>query len=249
MNNKLVSIITPMYNAEATIAQTIESVLAQTYEQWELLLVDDCSTDGCTKIAASYAQKEKRIRYCRLESNQGVANARNTAIAMAQGRFLAFLDSDDIWRKDKLQKQLEFMEKTGAVFTYTACAVIDKQGKYAGKIRYVPEHTDYRKLLKGNVIPCLTVLLDRQSVRAFRMPAVRHEDYAFWLSILQSGTEAYGLNEVLAEYRIQNSSISRNKLKAAFWTWNIYYKYQRLGFFRSCYYFMHYMLHALLKRI
>lgn len=249
MENKLISIITPMYNGEATIAQTIESVLNQTYPQWEMIIVDDCSTDNSAELVHSYEKKDNRIRYYRLETNSGVAAARNKAVEMARGRYLAFLDCDDLWYETKLEKQLNYMKEQKAVFCYTACEVIDEQGKKAGKTRKVPKTMDYQKLLRGNEIPCLTVLIDRADIMLPEVPGIHHEDYAFWLEILKSGVTAHGLNEVLAKYRINTRSVSGNKLRAALWTWRIYRKHQKLGVLRSIDCFIHYIIKGILKRI
>lgn len=249
MENKRVSIITPMYNAEKTIAQTIESVLKQSYDNWEMIIMDDCSSDKCAEIVRSYQEKDNRIHYYREESNCGVARTRNDAVLKAEGRYLAFLDSDDIWKADKLKRQIEFMEQNEAAFCYTACSVIDEAGNPAGKTRYVPEVADYKQLLKGNYIPCLTVLLDREQIELPAFPQIPHEDYAVWLTILQNGTKAYGINEVLAEYRVNKSSVSADKWKAAGWTWNIYRKQQKLGLLKCWYYFVRYVIRALGKRV
>lgn len=249
MENELVSIITPVYNAQDTIAGTIESVQAQTCGNWEMILADDCSTDNSMEIMQSYAKKDSRIRLLVQKTNQGVAQARNAAIASAKGRFVAFLDSDDLWCPDKLEKQLAFMKQKQAAFCYTACDVIDEYGKQMGKVRFVPETADYNTLLKGNYIPCLTVVIDRKTIDIPSMPSIPHEDYAVWLEILKAGHSAWGLNEVLARYRVNQHSVSSNKLKAAGWTWNIYRKNQKLSLIKSSYCFMSYLVRAVIKRI
>lgn len=248
MEEGLVSVVTPMYNAEKFIAKTIESVQAQTYQNWELVIVDDVSTDGSAEIVMEYAKGDSRIRYLRSESNGGVSKARNTSLEAAAGQYAAFLDSDDLWTPDKLEKQLAFMEKQGAAFCYGACRVIDQEGKPAGKTRYVPSSRSYQELLKGNVIPCLTVVIDRKQVNNIQMPDMPHEDYGAWLDILRTGITAYGLNQVLGEYRISNGSVSGNKLAAAKWTWDIYRRQQGLGLLKSCRCFGHYVIGAVRKR-
>ena len=248
MEEGLVSVITPMYNAEKLIAKTIESVQAQTYQNWEMVIVDDVSTDGGSKIVGEYAQADSRIRYLRHESNQGVSKTRNTALQNARGQYVAFLDSDDLWKPDKLEKQLAFMKEQGASFCYCACRVIGQDGQSAGKTRYVPPSRNYGELLKGNVIPCLTVVLDRKQIQNIHMPDMPHEDYGAWLDILKTGITAYGLNEVLAEYRVSGGSVSGNKLAAAKWTWDIYRRQQGLGIVKSCLCFGHYVVGAVRKR-
>lgn len=248
MEEGLVSVITPMYNAEEFIVQAIRSVQQQTYQNWEMVVVDDVSFDKSPQIVREYAKSDGRIRYLRHEQNTGVAQARNTALQAARGRYVAFLDSDDLWTADKIEKQLRFMEDTGAAFCYGACEVIDKEGNIAGKTRHVPKSRTYQELLKGNAIPCLTVVLDRKKIPDIKMPSMPHEDYAAWLDILRTGITAHGLNDVLAKYRINDASVSANKMRAAKWTWDIYRRQQGLGLIRSCYYFMCYFVGAVRKR-
>lgn len=247
--NDVVSIITPMYNAEHYVAETMDSVLKQTYENWEMIIVDDCSTDQSPDIVKQYAKKDGRIRYYRNTQNLGVAKSRNAAIEFATGRYIAFLDSDDRWLPGKLEKQLTYMKEHQSVFCFSACAVIDAQGRDTGKRRKVPKKTDYKRLLKENVIPCLTVILDTQGVSQIRMPEVRHEDYALWLDILKSGISAEGIPEVLAQYREDESSLSGNKRKAAMWHWNILYHYEGLHFWKAVYYMIWYVYYSVSKRI
>ena len=248
MKENLVSIITPMYNSKGTISQAIESVLNQSYKEWEMIIVDDCSCDGSIDIINVYAKKDNRIRYFIHKKNLGVARTRNNAINQAKGRYLAFLDSDDIWKADKLEKQIGYMKEMQAFFSYSACEIINKNGETIGKVRNVPEKTSYKKLLRGNVIPCLTVVLDRSKINKVEMPDIPHEDYATWLDILKQGGIAHGINEVLAEYRISSDSVSGNKWRAMKWTWNIYRRHQELDFFKSSYYFICYVITSLRKR-
>lgn len=248
MEDKLVSIVTPMYNAKAFVAQTIEAVQAQTYPHWEMLIVDDVSTDGCAELVQSYAEKDDRIKYYKNLENTGVAAARNMAIQKAKGRYIAFVDSDDLWVPEKLEKQLQFMKEKQAAFCYSDCEIINELGESTGKVRHVPVRQDYKQLLKGNAIPCLTVLLDRSKISRIEMPAIHHEDYAAWLDILKTGVVAYGQNEVLGKYRVNSKSLSGNKVRAALWTWDIYRKQEKLGILRSCYCFCCYMLAAIQKR-
>lgn len=248
MDRELVSVITPMYNAEKYIAQTIESVQAQTYENWEMLIVDDVSCDAGVEIVQGYMVKDPRIKYLKHEKNAGVAQARNTALKAAKGQYVAFLDSDDLWMTNKLEKQIRFMKEKKAVFCYSACEIMDEYGKSTGKVRNVPVKQQYKDLLKGNAIPCLTVILDRSQIGNVEMPVIPHEDYAAWLNILKKGITAYGMDEVLAKYRVNNHSLSGNKLQAAKWTWDIYRKQQKLGVMKSCYCFVCYIIAAVLKR-
>lgn len=246
---KLVSVITPVYNKEKYIEATIQSVKSQTYENWELVIVDDCSTDQSAEIVKQYAKNDERIRYYLNENNSGAAESRNRAIELSKGEYIAFLDSDDLWSPDKLEKQLEFMQKRQCAFCFSACNVIDMNGQPNGKVRPVPESVDYKTLLKGNVIPCLTVVLERKCFSNIRMKKMGHEDYILWLDLLQQCGSAYGINEVLGSYREYGSSLSSNKLTAIKWMWNIYRNHLKLGLFKSCWYFLNYVYGAVKKRV
>lgn len=245
----LVSVIMPVYNAEQFLSNAVESVLGQTYTALELILINDQSTDQSDDIICEFLKRDNRIKYIRLDQNKGVANARNVGIEASQGQYIAFLDSDDFWDKQKLEKQIEFMKKINCGFSFTSCHVIDSSNQKIKADRIVPKKVSYRELLKGNVIPCLTVMLDKEYVetRDMLMPPIHHEDYATWLRILKSGITAYGMKEILASYRYTNISISSNKKKAAIWTWNILFKNQKLGIFRSMYYFIHYVYRSFKK--
>lgn len=245
----VVSVIMPMYNAADYVSEAIESVCAQGYTDWELVIVDDGSKDESPRIAREYAGRDSRIQYYRREANGGIADARNTGVSLAKGRYIAFLDSDDRWLPDKLERQMQFMEETGAHFCHSACAVINKDGERTGIVRAVVPKIGYRELLRGNVINCLTVLLDRKYIPDIRMDDLPHEDYAAWLRILKEGESAFGLNEVLAEYRENENSVSRNKGRAAHWTWNIYRYYLGLPLWKACGCFVCYAWNAVKKRI
>ena len=248
MKENLVSIITPMYNSEKFITKTIDSVLNQTYKEWEMIIVDDCSKDSSPEIVKEYAKKDSRIRYIELKVNKGVSNARNVAIENANGQYIAFLDSDDIWDKDKLQKQIEFMKKENHILTFTAYELIDENNNKLNKVINVPESVDYKTLLKGNIIGCLTVVIDRSKLDFdIRMSGINHEDYVLWLSILKKGYKAYGLNEVSALYRKSSTSLSGNKIKSAKWTWNIYRNVENIPIHKSVYYFINYAINGIRK--
>lgn len=242
----MVSIITPMYNAEKWIEETIVTVQMQSYPDWEMIIVDDCSTDRSSEIVRKIQKTDTRIKYYKNLKNCGIAQSRNRAIELASGRYLAFLDSDDKWYPEKLELQIQKMQQEQIVFCYSACDVIDDQGKKIN-VRHVPEKLEYKELLKGNIIPCLSVVLDRYGIEHISMPLIPHEDYATWLNILKNCKIAYGINEVLGSYRIVNTSKSRNKIKAAVWTWNIYRKHLNMKFFEVCYYFCFYVVNAIKK--
>ena len=204
---EMVSIIVPVYRAQAYIAETIAMVRKQTYHNWELILVDDASPDDSAKLIQSMIDEKstetERIRLIRKEKNEGAAKARNTGIALAQGRYIAFLDADDIWFPDKLEKELAFMKQKRAGFTFTAYEFGDENAKGTGKTVTVPEQLTYRRALSRTVIFTTTVIFDTEVIpkELIRMPEVESEDTATWWKILRAGYTAYGLNEVLAIYR------------------------------------------------
>lgn len=248
MKKNLVSIITPMYNSEKYIGITIESALNQTYKDWEMIIVDDCSSDNSPKIVKEYAKNDERIKYIKTDSNKGVSNARNIALKMANGQFISFLDSDDIWDEDKLKKQVDFMKKNKCTISFTAYELIDENNEKLNKIINVPKTVDYNTLLKGNILGCLTVMIDKSKLDfEIKMSGVRHEDYVLWLSILKKGHIAYGINEVLAEYRKSITSLSGNKIKSAIWTWKIYRNIEQIPLYKCIYYFIHYGINGIKK--
>ncbi|RYM06506.1 glycosyltransferase family 2 protein [Sporolactobacillus sp. THM7-7] len=245
-----VSVITPAFNSAATLLETIESVRQQTFSEWEMIVVDDCSTDQTRDLLLKAKKQDARIRPIFLERNSGAAVARNTALDHAAGRYLAFLDSDDRWKPDKLEKQLRFMREHGYTFTFTGYEYISQDGTLLKKRVGAPRRVTYHDMLKNTIVGCLTVMIDRENTGHFHMPNLRtRQDLATWLSLLKKGTVAYGLNETLAEYRIGGrASISRNKWKAAGKTWFVYRKVENLNIWRAFWYFCHYAMHAVLKR-
>ena len=244
----LVSIITPAYNAAAYIAETIESVLAQTYTNWEMLIVNDCSKDNTAEIVQSYAAKDKRIKLINLKQNSGAAAARNTAIQNAKGRYIAFLDSDDLWKKEKLQKQIQFMQRNGYAFTFTSYEHFKETKENIQNQVQIPKSLNYNQALKGNQIGCLTVMLDKKQIPNIHFTTQKHEDYILWLNILKQGITAYGIQESLALYRTGNSkSISGNKLQSALWTWKVYRESQEFSMLKSAYYMLFYVMNGLRK--
>lgn len=246
--NKLVSIIMPCYNSASTIARSIDSILSQTYRNWELLITNDCSSDNSVEIIDSYMLEDHRIKLYTLSKNSGVAAARNNSLNNATGHYIAFLDSDDTWLPKKLELQLAFMVENNYNFSYTAYRKIDiNDFSISRPINVSTEGVNYSKLLKHNEIACLTVMLNKELLNEKRMIKVGHEDFVFWLSILKEGVVAYGINEVLAGYRVGNESISSNKIKAAGFTWNIYRNVEKLNFFKSLYYFSNYAFFSMIK--
>ena len=244
---ELVSIITPMYNAEQYIRHAIESVLTQTYEDWEMIVIDDCSSDASYAIAASYAENENRIRLFSNNLNLGISNTRNIGLSKVKGRYIAFLDADDLWRPNKLEKQVEYMKQNGYAFCFCSFELIDSLGKKLNRVRKAPQVIDYRRLLYSNPIGCLSVVVDVSQTGVFQMPALNHEDYACWLSILKKGHKAYGINEVLASYRVTARSVSSNKIKSLVWVWNIYRTYLGISLPGCIYHISMYFIISVIK--
>jgi len=248
IQNHLVSIVTPAYNSARFIQATIDSVLAQTYTNWELIVVDDCSNDNTSDLVSSIARRDDRIRLIRLEHNQGPAVARNTALKYATGRYIAFLDSDDLWLPNKLELQLSFMNQKGIAFSFTLYRRMSEDGGKWGKLINLPEVLDYAGLLKNTGIAgCLTAIIDRKTTGNFEMEIGYAEDHLLWIQLLKRGFKAYGLQEDLARYRVVNNSRSRNKFKAPFRIWDIYYKKEKLRFHKALWYFCCYAWNAYLK--
>ena len=243
----LVSVVTPSYNAEKYISSTIDSVIAQTFCDWEMLIVDDCSQDSTSFLIERYAEKDSRIKLISFDVNSGAAVARNAAIHAARGRYIAFLDSDDRWLPQKLEKQLAFMEKNGIAFSYTAYEKLDYSGSVAGSVN-VPLKVSYKDLLKVCSIGCLTAMYDTEKIGKIYMPLIRkRQDVGLWLRILKDTPCAYGLNEVLAQYQLRPDSISANKLNAAGYTWRLYRDVEKLSIPVAAYYFAHYAINGLVR--
>lgn len=249
--NDLVSIIVPVYNSEKFINDTIRTVQEQTYGNWELILVNDCSTDNSVSIIEKYVKEDNRIKLINLECNSGAAIARNTGIEQATGRYIAFLDADDLWHKEKLEKQIKFMKKNEYEFTFTGYEFADENGKGNGKIVKVPEKINYKQALKNTTISTITVMFDTYSInkKLIYMPNVRSEDTATWWQVLKNGYTAFGLNEILSYYRRYHDSKSANKLIAIKQVWELYRKVEKLNLFCSIYNFCFYAINAVRRRI
>lgn len=208
----LVSIISPTYNDENTIEETIKSVLNQSYKNWEMLIVDDCSTDKTPDIVKKYQEKDKRIKLYRLDKNSGASVARNKAIEEAKGKYIAFLDCDDIWFNKKLEKQINYMEKNNYYFTYTDYEYMSKDGKILNRKRVCPKKVSYFKMLLGDSVGCLTVIYNREKAGLIQIPLLKkRNDYALWCRVLKKVKKGYKYNDVLARYRISGNSISSGK--------------------------------------
>lgn len=248
MNNLLkVSIITPSYNSCFFIEKTIQSVINQTYLDWELIIIDDCSPDNSVEVISKYVEQDERIKLIVLEKNSGAAVARNQGIEEANGRFIAFLDSDDSWHPEKLSKQVKFMLENDYAFTYTAYHKVDENGIYLSPVN-IPLKTSYNELLKTCVIGCLTAMYDTKKLGKVYFPLIRkRQDFALWLKVLKVEAYAYGLNEDLANYTVRSDSISANKFKAAQYNWHLYRNIEKLSILKSLYYFSHYMIKGILR--
>ncbi len=243
----MVSIITPSYNSSKFIAKCIESVLSQTYKNWEMIVVDDRSPDNSNEIIQSYIKKDSRIRLIELEKNSGPAVARNRAIKESKGRYIAFLDSDDVWMEEKLQIQLTFMQENDLALTYSSYCLIDEEDNGLGEF-ITKERVSYSDLLKTNSIGCLTAIYDTQKIGKIFMPDIRQkQDYGLWLQILKDIKTTKGILEPLAIYRIRKKSVSSNKLKAARYLWKIFRDVEKLNIFKSIYYFCFYIYHGVKK--
>jgi len=247
--NNLVSIVTPSYNSEKFIEECVNSVLSQSYENWELLIVDDCSKDNSKDIIARFSSKDRRIKSIFLEKNIGAAEARNVAIRKAKGKYIAFLDSDDMWLPQKLEKQIDFMKVNNYAFSFSAYERIEEGGKVLNEIATIPV-VNYDTYLKNTIIGCLTVIIDKEKVGEFKMPNIRSShDMALWLLIMKRGFSAYGCNEVLSKYRVVSSSNTANKVKAAKDVWKVYRQVEKLSFIYSAWCFTNYVFNAFKKRI
>lgn len=250
MYREKVSIITPVFNASKHLTETIQSVINQSFINFEFILVDDCSTDNSASIIKEFADKDPRIKYIKLKENSGAAVARNKGLEEAQNQIVAFIDSDDKWYPDKLKNQVEFMIDKGYGFTYTKFEIIDQEGKVKKQATQLPFKLGYSDLLKNTAIACSTVMIDKRLIGDFKMPLVRKgQDTATWLKILRDYPYAYLIDEVLNQYRTVPGSLSSNKIQALKRTWNTYRNIEKLSFFRAAYYFIFYVLNAVLRRV
>ena len=244
-----VSVITPAHDAARFLDETIRSVRAQTLTDWEMIIVDDDSGDETREIAGRWASSDPRIRLVRQSPRQGPGAARNRALAEARGRYVAFLDSDDLWRTEKLEVQVAFMRETGAQFSFAGYSIIDERGKPLGRPVRAPDRVDYRFLLRNTIIGCLTVMLDRTRLGDLSMPPLRqHEDLSLWYDLLRRGAVARGIPRDLALYRVVRGSASRNRIRSALHMWRIYRDREQLSLPSTLWYYAHYAWNAYWKR-
>lgn len=249
----MISIISPVYNAKAYIAKTIQTVLDQTYTDWEWIMVEDCSTDGTREYVRALLQEknDSRIKLVECEQNGGAARARNLGLSEAAGRYIAYLDADDLWEPDKLEKELAFMQSKDAAFVFTGYEFADEQGVGTGKVVRVPATINYKQALQNTTIFTTTVMFDTEKIEKdlLQMPIIKSEDTALWWKILATGILAYGLDENLAKYRRPAKSLSSNKLEALRRIWNLYRKQAGLNIFASAWNFCFWALRAVARRM
>ena len=244
----MISVIMPAYNAAQYIEAAIRSVMAQTVTDWELLVLDDCSTDHTCAVVEKLATEDSRIRLIRNEQNKGVARVRNQGFELCRGEYVALLDSDDAWLPEKLERQLARLKSTGADLCYCSYEVMDGKGEKARADYLVPEETDFEKLLRENVIGCSTVLLRREVIEKYRFNTdFYHEDYILWLQLLKDGYQAAGCGEILARWRLIETSRSFHKGNAAKNRWKIYREYLKLPLLKSLWVFGAYACSGLKK--
>ena len=247
MNTPLISIVSASFNNSKFIKDSIESVISQSFINWELIIVDDCSTDNSVDLIESLIFKESRIKLVKLTKNQGAAFARNTGIVLSTGRYLTFIDSDDFWEKDFLLYSLNFCKTHNRGFIFSGYKKVDLSGnvfEYFG----VPIKINYKELLKGTPISCLTAFIDTNIIGKHLMPTnTLREDFAYWLKLLKICEFAYGADFCLANYRVHSLSSSSNKFKMAWHNWKLYRDVENLSYFSSIYYFFHYSFRSVLR--
>lgn len=248
--NNRVSIVMPTYNVSTFLEETVKSVIQQSYSNWELVIVDDCSVDDTPNLIQELALSDDRIRYELSPENQGAGITRNKALSMATGQYIAFLDSDDLWHPEKLTKQLSFMAEHGAAICHTSYEYIDEKGtKVAGRVQ-VSQCVDLISNLKNTEIGTSTAMIDRARVEepfSFK-PLRARQDLRLWIDLLGSGHNSYGLNQVLVKYRVRGGSVSSNKLKMLFVTFKVYLGISQLTLSARLTSYISYVINAIRKR-
>ena len=236
-----------MYNAEKFIGKAIETVLSQTYENWEMLIMNDVSTDNSLAVVNEFAKNDDRIKVVNTEKNMGVVKGRNHLIDLARGKYIAFLDADDYWHSEKLEKQIQFMKEKNASISCTEYTRVRENGEKINEV-VIKSKISYTDMLKNNYLGCLTVMYDVEKVgKRYFKELEKNEDYVLWLEIVKDVKIIYGLKENLAYYRVLDNSRSSNKAKTAKVRWEIYRKVEKLSLLKSIYYFLHYAVRAVLK--
>lgn len=247
MSSVQVSIITPAWRAAAFVGETIRSAQVQDFTDWEMLIVDDCSPDDTCRVIDSFSVADPRVRLIRQPRNAGPAEARNAALAQARGRYIAFLDSDDVWLPGKLSRQLEFMRGKSAPLSYTEYSRITQDASLLGQRIRVPPSLDYNQLLCNTAIVTSTVIVDTSLTGKVSMPIAPYDDYALWLKLLRAGHVAHGLQADLLRYRVVAGSVSRSKSTSAMRVWRTYRDIESLGVVRSAWSFANYAVRGWLK--
>lgn len=244
----LVSIITPLYNTAPFIERTLQSVQAQSYQNWEMLITDDCSTDNGPEIVRQYTETDNRIKLFKNSKNSGPGVARNKSIKEAKGKYIAFLDADDQWKKNKLTTQIQFMETQRIDFSFSYYEQIDEEGNLLKRLDQYPKKVSYKDTLKSNKIGCLTAVYNAETLGKTYMEIIkRRQDYTLWLKLLKKTSYAYCIPQVLATYTIRRQSISSNKLKLIKYNWLVLYKIERLPLFKSLYYIVYHISQKLFR--
>lgn len=246
MTTPIVTIVTPAYNAAKFLPQTVASVQAQTFTEWEMVIVNDGSRDDTLAVAQKLAEKDARLIVVD-QKNAGPAEARNKALQRARGRFICFLDSDDVWLPSKLEKQISFMQKKNAAFSFTQYRRFTDDIGAVGRVIPVPATVTYQQLLTHNIVATLTTMVDQSQTGPLTMKNVGYDDFALWLSILKKGFIGYGLQEDLARYRLVSGSVSSNRGRALRWVWNIYRNVEKLNLFTAAIHMGIYIVRVSLK--
>ncbi|WP_300564737.1 glycosyltransferase family 2 protein [Flavobacterium sp.] len=246
--NPLVSIITPTHNSAKYIAETIRSVQNQTHHNWEMLIVDDCSKDNSVDIIQNFMEDDHRIHLIQLNKNVGPAKARNQGIEKAEGKFMTFLDADDIWMNDFIQNSIETIQNTGIDFVFSSYKRSNEDLEFIYSDFIVPKKVTYTDILKTNSISCLTAFINIEALGKKTMPEIRkRQDMGLWLKYLKQIPFAYGIQEPKAIYRIRENSLSRNKKGLLKYQWQFYRKVENLNIFQSAYYMLHWMYRGFMK--
>lgn len=243
----LVSIIMPAYNSGKYIKESINSVINQTYENWELLIIDDCSQDDTKRIIESYSMSNSKIQFLKLSENSGAAVARNLGVKKASGKYIAFLDSDDLWYEKKLEKQVKFMKKNNYYFTCTAYSKIDESSQLLNQIVVPKQISAYDDLLKNNAGNS-TVMYDCSKIGKTFIPDIKkRNDYVMWLSVIKKNKYLYGITEVLSSHRVREGSLSGNKLSLVKYHWIVYRKIEELSLIKSLKLIIYWITKGILK--
>lgn len=246
--NALVSIITPAYNSAKFIAETIQSVQNQTHQNWEMLIVDDGSSDATAAIVLSFVAKDQRIQFYKLTQNSGPAVARNTAIQKATGDFLTFIDADDIWFPNFIENNIKTIQESGISFVFSSYKRSNENLEFVYSDFIVPQKVSYSDVLKSNSISCLTAFIDIKKLGKKYMPLIRkRQDMGLWLSYLKAIPCAYGIQETQAIYRIRENSLSRKKAALIKYQWQFYREVEKLNVFQASYYMLHWMYRGFMK--